>query len=156
VTEYHKKAQKDVGKAWLGWVGAETSDGFMDNGFIVHANCLRISDAWWRKRISPISVSHWSNVWQASSVKPGCINREQQVWTGGQTRGGYGKPGLLKIIQLNFIVVWLQGKCILSCITLVLGVSQLQLYSVGGSLVEIWAGSMDETKNDQKDVCIAF
>lgn len=41
MTENHKKAQmgRVVLKAVLGRDGAETSDGFMDNGFIVQANC---------------------------------------------------------------------------------------------------------------------
>lgn len=45
----------------------------MDNGFIVRANCLRIWAAWCvgREGISPISVSHWWNEWQKSSVLPG-------------------------------------------------------------------------------------
>lgn len=44
VTENHKEAQTGcvVFKARLGRDGAETSDGFTDNGFIVQANCLRI------------------------------------------------------------------------------------------------------------------
>lgn len=39
--EKHRRAC-GVLKARLGWDGAETSDGFMDNGFIVRANCSRI------------------------------------------------------------------------------------------------------------------
>lgn len=84
VTENHEEAQTGcvVFKVRLGSDGAETSDGFMDNGFIVQANCLRIQAAWcvWRKGIRPISVSHWRNVWQQSSVQPGCMEDTLSGW----------------------------------------------------------------------------